>query len=381
MAIASGTSGTCTWTISDEGTLTVRPTSGTSGYFVRNWWELGRPPWSAYYSRIKNVTLEGNIRIYSKQLSDTPIETGDARGLFAPHLQEDTQAVSNIETVSGLGSLKGITDASFMFFCCAKLTDLDLSGFDTSAVTDIGALFESCSALETLDLSNFDTRNVTGAYYLFAGCSFLSEVTFGSNFDLSLTLHDNDYKTDFGKGTNTTNGIIVQNDEDFARLTAAQRTGTWERGVAPMYEVEAYRMSQGSPDEGGDDVRINVTWATDASTSTRTLTIYQKQNSDPTYPATAIVTRTLTGNSGIEEITIEDIGSEAYDFKVQFYDGTNTFIAFPSVQSNIELVTIDPEGNVWTAGSVTENNGTRDIDLTISEATIQKYVDLGMSLT
>lgn len=44
-------------------------------------------------------------------------------------------------------------------------------------------------------------------------------------------------------------------------------------------------------------------------------------------------------------------------------------------------LTVDWGGNVWMAGTVTENNGTRDIDLTISEATIQKYVDLGMSLT
>lgn len=43
--------------------------------------------------------------------------------------------------------------------------------------------------------------------------------------------------------------------------------------------------------------------------------------------------------------------------------------------------TVDWQGNVWTAGTITENNGTRDIDLNISEATIQKYVNLGMSLT
>ncbi len=379
MAIAGGTSGTCTWTISDEGVLTVRPTSGTSGYFVREWL-LGKLAWSDYYDQIKSVSFEDDIRIYTEQFLSNPIETGDASLLFDPAIQS-AGAVSHIEAIDGLNSLKGVTSTASMFGRCDKLTSLDFSGFDTSAVTSMGSMFLGCSSIEALDLSNFDTRNVTEANDLFRDCSFLSEVIFGSNFDLSQTLHDNDYKTGFGKGTNTTNGIIVQDDEAFARLTAAQRAGTWERGVAPMYEVEAYRMSQGSPDEGGDDVRINVTWATDASTSTRTLTIYQKQNSDPTYPSTAIVTRTLTGNSGREEITIQNVGSAAYDFKVQFEDGTNTFIAFPSIQSNIELVTIDPEGNVWTAGTVTENNGTRDIDLNISEATIQKYVNLGMSLT
>ena len=43
--------------------------------------------------------------------------------------------------------------------------------------------------------------------------------------------------------------------------------------------------------------------------------------------------------------------------------------------------TVDWSGNVWAAGTVTENNGTRDIDLQISETTIQAFVNLGMSLT
>lgn len=46
-----------------------------------------------------------------------------------------------------------------------------------------------------------------------------------------------------------------------------------------------------------------------------------------------------------------------------------------------DALKVEWSGNVWIAGTVTENNGTRDIDLNISEATIQKYVDLGMSLT
>lgn len=46
-----------------------------------------------------------------------------------------------------------------------------------------------------------------------------------------------------------------------------------------------------------------------------------------------------------------------------------------------DALTVDWGGNVWTAGTITENNGTRDIDLNISEATITKYVNLGMSLT
>ena len=239
-------------------------------------------------------------------------------------------------------------------------------------------MFGGCTALTTLDLSSLDTTNVTKMTAMFHKCDLLSSVKFGSLFSTENAQGSEPF---FWKGTNTTNGIIVQSDSDFMKLTASQRAGTWERGVAPTYSAVAFRTAGGVPDTSGEDVEIDVTWATDASTTARTLKVYKKLSSTTSYPSTAEVTRTLSGNSGIESITLANVGSEAYDFKVEFYDGTNTFIAFPAVIANKDLVTLDQSGNLWAAGSVTENNGTRDIDLTISEATIQKYVNLGMSLT
>jgi hypothetical protein len=86
------------------------------------------------------------------------------------------------------------------------------------------------------------------------------------------------------------------------------------------------------------------------------------------------VTRTLSGNSGIESITLTNVGSEAYDFKVEFYDGTNTFIAFPAVIANKDLVTLDKSGNLWTAGSVTDGDGGT---LTVEDITSQAVAASG----
>lgn len=83
------------------------------------------------------------------------------------------------------------------------------------------------------------------------------------------------------------------------------------------------------------------------------MTIYMKPASDSTYPSEPSASKTLSGNSGTDTLSIEAVGDDAYDFKVQFYDGTDTYIAFPSVTSNVRLVTIDENGCVEIAGHPT----------------------------
>ena len=70
-------------------------------------------------------------------------------------------------------------NSSSMFENLSKVTEIDLSGFDTSNVTNMAFMFNNCSSLTSLDLSNFDTTNVTSMSSMFKGCSSLK------NFDLS----------------------------------------------------------------------------------------------------------------------------------------------------------------------------------------------------
>jgi len=46
------------------------------------------------------------------------------------------------------------TDMNSMFWYCEKLTDLDISGFDTSHVTDMSEMFMNCFAIKVIDLAN-----------------------------------------------------------------------------------------------------------------------------------------------------------------------------------------------------------------------------------
>ena len=71
-----------------------------------------------------------------------------------------------------------------MFYNCSKLTELDLSNFDTSKVTNMYGMFYNCSSLTTLDVSNFNTSNVTNMGFMFSSCSGLTALDV-SNFDTS----------------------------------------------------------------------------------------------------------------------------------------------------------------------------------------------------
>ncbi|KEX70888.1 membrane protein [Listeria monocytogenes] len=85
--------------------------------------------------------------------------------------------VSNFDTSS-------VTTMRDMFGSSGKLEKLDVSNFDTSSVTTMQAMFYGCTSLEELDVSNFDTNSVTNMSYMFYNCASLEELDV-SNFDTS----------------------------------------------------------------------------------------------------------------------------------------------------------------------------------------------------
>ena len=75
---------------------------------------------------------------------------------------------------------ENVTDMSEMFYNCQVLTSLDLSNFNTEKVTDMSQMFYNCLALTSLDLSNFNTENVTSMYNMFNSCEVLSNLNVNS---------------------------------------------------------------------------------------------------------------------------------------------------------------------------------------------------------
>jgi surface protein len=75
-----------------------------------------------------------------------------------------------------------VTNMSWMFTNCKKLTSLDLSHFNTSKVTNMNSMFGACWGLTSLDLSSFNTSKVTNMYNMFYNCPDLRTIYVGNGW-------------------------------------------------------------------------------------------------------------------------------------------------------------------------------------------------------
>ena len=86
--------------------------------------------------------------------------------------------LTKLETITGLEYLNtaNVTDMSYMFSGCSKLTSLDVTKFNTAKVTKMNEMFYNCSKLTSLDVTKFNTANVTDMSYMFSDCSKLTSL-------------------------------------------------------------------------------------------------------------------------------------------------------------------------------------------------------------
>ncbi|EAC7449078.1 BspA family leucine-rich repeat surface protein, partial [Listeria monocytogenes] len=151
--------------------------------------------WNSYLKSIKHIeieeaTLTGNFELYFRDtgfpaLESVRIEQCNLSGVTSfdsafyssKTLKEVIIRDNDYPTAPSLLTTEG------MFKNCSNLTELDLSGLDTSAVTTMRDMFYSCSALEELDVSHFDTSSVTNMRCMFQRSELLELDV--SNFDTS----------------------------------------------------------------------------------------------------------------------------------------------------------------------------------------------------
>ena len=90
--------------------------------------------------------------------------------------------MENLQSIAGISNLKTseVTDMSWMFNTCKKLTSIDLRHFNTAKVTDMSSMFSFSTALTALDLSSFNTSNVTTMADMFMACSRLTSLDVSS---------------------------------------------------------------------------------------------------------------------------------------------------------------------------------------------------------
>ena len=86
--------------------------------------------------------------------------------------------------VTGFDTSK-VTAMDYIFYQCKKLTALDLSGWDVSNVTTMQCAFYQDGALKTIgDLEKWDLTNVVNMNHMFYQCSSLQELTGTQNWGL-----------------------------------------------------------------------------------------------------------------------------------------------------------------------------------------------------
>ncbi|ELK1966053.1 BspA family leucine-rich repeat surface protein, partial [Listeria monocytogenes] len=151
--------------------------------------------WNSYLKSIKHIeieeaTLTGNFASYfdnsaSPALESVRIEQCNLSGVtsFASAFYS-----SGIEKViirdNDYPTAPSLLTTQSMFGYANKLTELDVSGLDTSAVTNMQNMFQYCRALEELDVSHFDTSSVTTMRGMFQYCELLDKLDV-SNWDTS----------------------------------------------------------------------------------------------------------------------------------------------------------------------------------------------------
>ncbi|MCD7907792.1 MAG: BspA family leucine-rich repeat surface protein, partial [Clostridium sp.] len=152
--MASGTSGTCSWVIDANGTMTISPSNGSSGELEELASAVSQG-WNAYKENIKKVVVRQGVK--------TP---KNAANLFYGLTSCTEMDISGLDTSA--------TESFLGFFDSCKMTELDISHMNTDKAVNMKWMFKGCSALTALDISRLNTQNVTNMTEMFKGSGLIS---------------------------------------------------------------------------------------------------------------------------------------------------------------------------------------------------------------
>jgi uncharacterized repeat protein (TIGR02543 family) len=171
-----GTSGDIVWSLIG-GKLTV---TGTGDYDAES------VPWSEYSERITSAVINVTGMTNASKLfyGCKNLTNVDMTGFDTSLVTDMSYMFYECESLTGLDletfDTSSVTDMSYMFFWCKSLTDLDLETFKTDNVTNMSAMFAYCASLTGLDLRTFNTENVTDMSNMFQKCASLTSLDLGS---------------------------------------------------------------------------------------------------------------------------------------------------------------------------------------------------------
>ena len=133
------------------------------------------PAWGYMGSGRVSTSLNSDYYTYTQYLTKVK-QFGELNAQYYGFSQ-----CTNLTSVKGAtkNSTSNVTTMANMFYFCQRLTELDLTNFDTLKVTDMNYMFFKVRAQE-IDLSSFNTSNVTNMSYMFGECGFLTNINLSS---------------------------------------------------------------------------------------------------------------------------------------------------------------------------------------------------------
>ena len=117
-----------------------------------------------------------------KELNEynTELYINDKKMKYKKYFQPEKEGIYSIILKNNIN----IKDCSYMFCNCDKITDIDLTKWDTKNVTNMSGMFCGCISLNSLpDISKWDTKNVTNMNDMFCWCESLNSLPDISKWD------------------------------------------------------------------------------------------------------------------------------------------------------------------------------------------------------
>ncbi|EAE8363087.1 BspA family leucine-rich repeat surface protein, partial [Listeria monocytogenes] len=138
-----------------------------------------------YYSNSQSLTNTKQMFFMAKNLSE--LDLSGLNSSFVTTMERMFEGCENLKILNLSNfdfDTSSVINMDYMFANCTNLEELDVSKFDTSSVTAMQMMFQYCKSLEKLNLSSFDTSSVTRMNSMFEGCTSFEELDL-SSFDTS----------------------------------------------------------------------------------------------------------------------------------------------------------------------------------------------------
>ncbi|EKK2283893.1 BspA family leucine-rich repeat surface protein [Listeria monocytogenes] len=210
--------------------------------------------WNSYLKYIKHIeieeaTLTGSFEAYFRDNVFTVLESVRIEQC---NLSGVTSFRSAFEGQLALGKViirdnyypetPFLTNIKRMFASCSKISELDVSGLNTSSVTDMEYVFAGPVGLEKLDVSNFDTSSVTTMASMFKDCTALKSLYLDNFTDAAIM-------TDMFKGTTSLTYLFVSHN--LSTFTGLENTSWYDEKnwvqFATLSQLQTYHRKQSEP--------------------------------------------------------------------------------------------------------------------------------------